>query len=117
MSESVRQVIRTLLESFFVDDCLTSLPCTKDADVFKETSIALMANAGMELRKWRGNSIASNDNTADEALGICRELPSVGEQKSGKKILLRSTHFQHAVGSGLIQKVCTTYTCSVMHQK
>ena len=59
-----------------MDDCLTSLPSTKDADVFKETSIALMANAGMELRKWRGNSIASNDNTADKALGICRELPS-----------------------------------------
>ena len=47
-SESVRQIIRTLLESFYVDDCLTSLPSTKDADVFKETSIALMANAGME---------------------------------------------------------------------
>ena len=75
-SESVRQIIRTLLESFYVDDCLTSLPSTKDADVFKETSIALMANAGMELRKWRGNSIASNDNTADKALGICWELPS-----------------------------------------
>ena len=180
-SESVRQIIRTLLESFYVDDCLTSLPSKKDADVFKETSIALMANAGMELRKWRGNSIASKDNAADKALGICWELPSdelhlpsssvdlptqwtrrsllrtvaalfdplglmspvtitgrillqcswkekqvgmhpshqtyVGEQKSGNKILLRSTHFQHAVGSGLIQKVCTTYTCSVMHQK
>ena len=75
-SESARQIIRMLLESICVDDCLTSLPSTKDADVFKETSIALMANAGMELRKWRGNSIASNDNTADKALGICWELPS-----------------------------------------
>ena len=74
-SESVRQIIRTLLESFYVDDCLTSLPSTKDADVFKKTSIALMANAGMELRKWRRNSIASKDNTADKALGICWELP------------------------------------------
>ena len=35
-----------------------------------------MANASMELRKWRGNSIASNDNAADKALGICWELPS-----------------------------------------
>ena len=59
------------MKSFYVDDCLISLPSTEDADVFKETSIALMANAGMELRKWRGNSIASNDNTADKALGIC----------------------------------------------
>ena len=164
-----------------MDDCLTSLPSTKDADVFKETSIALMANAAMELRKRRGNSIVSNDSTADKALGICFELPSdklhlpsssvdlpsqwtrrsplptvaalfgplgrmspvtitgrilfkvrgrrnkigmrpshqsyVGERKSGKKILLRPTHFQHAVGSGLIQRVCTAYTCCVMHQK
>ena len=49
-SESVRQIVRTLLESFYVDDCLTSLPSTQDVDVFKETSIALMAYACMELR-------------------------------------------------------------------
>ena len=63
-SESVRQIIRTLLETFYVDDCLTSLPSTKDADVFKETAIALMANAGMELRKWRGIEIALRAMTA-----------------------------------------------------
>ena len=51
-------------------------------------------------------------------IGMCPSHQSyVGKQKCGKKILLRSTHFQHAVGTGLILKVCTTYTCSVMHQK
>ena len=74
--EEVRRVIELLLRSFYVDDCITSVTSHEKVIHFQQTSGEVLARAGMELRKWRGNSIICNEEAGEEALGIVWDLPS-----------------------------------------
>ena len=53
-SDAVK-VITLMQSSFYVDDCLSSLSSERQVCEFQQTSCYIMKNAGMELRKWRGN--------------------------------------------------------------
>ena len=48
------------VNSFYVDDCVSSLESAESAEQFQEFSCSVLAEAGMELRKWR----LSNDSTS-----------------------------------------------------
>ena len=55
-----------LLEKLFhVDDCISSLTQLADAQTFKEVSTLGLQEAGMDLRKWRGNEMEASLDMAD----------------------------------------------------
>ena len=60
--------------SFYVDDCLSSLSSERQVCEFQHTSCCIMKNAGMELRKWRGNCIASSDEAGEKTLGLIWDI-------------------------------------------
>ena len=62
--------IELLLRSFYVDDCLVSVLSSADAEKLQELSINLLQGAGMELRKWRGNTIPCDGDASSKALGV-----------------------------------------------
>ena len=51
----MRRVTQLLKDSFYVGDCVSSLP-TEEVSQFQEESTGLLHEAGMDLRKWRSNS-------------------------------------------------------------
>ena len=59
--------------SFYVDDCLSSLSDAKEVDEFQQTSCEILTSASMELSKWRGNSIVCSDEAGAKVLGITWE--------------------------------------------
>ena len=59
--------------SFYVDDCLSSLSDAKEVDEFQQTSCEIMTSASMGLRKWKGNSIVCSDEAGTKVLGITWE--------------------------------------------
>ena len=63
-------IIKLLLRSFYVDDCVSSVPCSADAEKLQEYSMHMLQGAGMELRKWRGNTLPSDPEAGSKALGI-----------------------------------------------
>ncbi|XP_055714780.1 uncharacterized protein LOC129808901 [Phlebotomus papatasi] len=46
---------KTLLESFYVDDCLSSFPSPLEAKKTQEELIAITQEAGLTLAKWKSN--------------------------------------------------------------
>ena len=60
-------VVKTVLRNFYVDDCLKSLPTTKDAVEHAKDLSLLMRNGGFKLTKW-----VSNDK--DVMLSVPEEL-------------------------------------------
>ena len=52
-----RDRIDLLLTSFYVDDLVSSVSNVSEAKEMQEFSVRVLTDAGMELRKWRGNEI------------------------------------------------------------
>jgi len=69
-SEAESAVIKLLLRSFYVDDFITSVANSTCADHLQDFSVSSLQGAGMELRKWRGNTIRSDPDSGSKALGI-----------------------------------------------
>ena len=65
-----QSLIELLKKSFYVDDCVSSLPSVKDATFLQEGSTLLLKKAGMDLRKWRANFLKCGDAIAGKVLGI-----------------------------------------------
>ena len=64
------KAINTMLESFYVDDCVSSESSKEAATNFKRISGAKLAEAGMELRKWRMNEGEDAKKTTGKVLGL-----------------------------------------------
>ena len=64
------EVLELLRKSLYVDDCVTSLSTDQDVAHFKQVSTASLKNAGMDLRKWRGNTLEKNAEAGEKVLGI-----------------------------------------------
>ena len=62
------KIVELMQDSFYVDDCLSSLSVREQVDEFQMTSCEIMLNASMELRKWRGNSIKSSEDAGTKVL-------------------------------------------------
>ena len=62
--------LELLRKSLHADDCVASLPSAQDADHFKQVSASCMASAGIELRKWRGNTINEDAGASQKVLGV-----------------------------------------------
>ena len=58
------------MASLYVDDCVSSVPNSSDAEKFQEHSINVLQSAGMDLRKWRGNTIACSPEAGSKVLGM-----------------------------------------------
>ena len=65
-----RAYVELLLRSFYVDDCISSLPKSESVSMLHDYSISLLQRAGMELRKWRGNTIPCDPEAGTKALGL-----------------------------------------------
>ena len=65
-----RAYVELLLRSFYVDDCISSLPKPESVSMLHDYSISLLQRAGMELRKWRGNTIPCDPEAGTKALGL-----------------------------------------------
>lgn len=63
-SKEEQDVIDALKASLYVDDCVDSLSCADDAKGFRQDSTELLAQAGMDLRKWRSNDHRVASSTA-----------------------------------------------------
>ena len=72
-SDLDKELIALLRRSFYVDDCISSLPCLEETLHFKELSITCLKKAGMDLRKWKGNS----DGIGDMVAGVGAEPEKV----------------------------------------
>ena len=57
-SEAEKSFSELLLANLYIDDSVSSGPNSSDAKKFQEHSINALQSAGMDLRKWRGNTIA-----------------------------------------------------------
>ena len=68
----VRESIELLRQSFYLDDCLSSVETNVDADAVVRVSRSTLASAGMELRKWRFNPHAKD--TSGGATGPVLEV-------------------------------------------
>ena len=53
-----------------MDDCISSVPTEQDANEFRTASTQHLKNAGMELRKWRGNVFETNPEAGKTVLGL-----------------------------------------------
>ena len=69
-SEAEKLFLELLLASLYVDDCVSSVPNSSDAEKFQEHSINALQSAGMDLRKWRGNTIACSPEAGSKVLGM-----------------------------------------------
>ena len=92
-SAAERDIIELLLRSFYVDDCVSSLPCCADAEKLQEYSVNVLQGAGMELRKWRGNTMTSDPEAGSKALGIvwntesdCISVAALGDVECPKEV-------------------------------
>ena len=65
-----RAYVELLLCSFYVDDCISSLPKSESVSMLHDYSISLLQRAGLELRKWRGNTIPCDPEAGTKALGL-----------------------------------------------
>ena len=70
VSESESDIIKLLLRSFYVDDFITSVPKSSDAHNLQKCSVDILQGAGMELRKWRGNTIVCDAEAGTKVLGM-----------------------------------------------
>ena len=62
--------LELLWKSLYVDDCVASHPSVHDADHCKQVSTSCMASAGMELRRWRGNTISEDAGASQKVNGV-----------------------------------------------
>ena len=69
-SADERAIIELLLRSFYVDDCVSSLPRCAAVLELKDFSVDLLQGAGMELRKWRRNTLPCDAYVGEKALGL-----------------------------------------------
>ena len=65
-----RDRIDLLLTSFYVDDLVSSVSNDPEAKKMQEFSVRVLTDAGMELRKWRGNEIPCDPEAGDKVLGL-----------------------------------------------
>ena len=65
-----RDRIDLLLTSFYVDDLVSSVSNASEAKEMQEFSVRVLTDAGMELRKWRGNEIPCDPEAGDKVLGL-----------------------------------------------
>ena len=65
-----REFINLLLDSLYVDDCVTSLPDGEQVNQFRKTSTSCLVRANMDLRKWRGNTFEADSETGENVLGL-----------------------------------------------
>lgn len=56
-----REILNKLKESFYVDNCVTSVNSQEEAIIFQEKTTSFMASGGFDLRGWR-RSYDKNDN-------------------------------------------------------
>ena len=64
------EALELLRKILYVDDCITSMSTDQDVAHFKQVSTASLRNAGMDLRKWRGNTLEKNAEAGEKVLGI-----------------------------------------------
>ena len=64
------KAINTMLESFYVDDCVSSESSKEAATNFKRISCAKLAEAGMALRNWSMNEGEDAKTTTGKVLGL-----------------------------------------------
>ena len=69
-SKEDKHLVELLLRSLYVDDCLSSLPDSPEVEKFQERSTNILMKAGMELRKWRGNTILCSPEAGSKVLGV-----------------------------------------------
>ena len=105
-SEAERTVLALLRDSFYVDDTVVSVPDLGQAEQFKELSVAAMQSAGMELRKWRGNGIASDPEAGEKVLGVPWQseddvlaIASIGDHDDSSNSQWSRRHLLHCVAS------------------
>ena len=53
--EKKKELIELMGDSFYVDDCISSVESEEEAARFKQVGVSTLESAGMELRKWRSN--------------------------------------------------------------
>ena len=53
--EKKKELIELMRDSFYVDDCISSVESEEEAARFKQVGVSTLESAGMELRKWRSN--------------------------------------------------------------
>ena len=53
--EKDKEMIELMRDSFYVDDCISSVESEEEAVRFKQVGVSTLESEGMELRKWRSN--------------------------------------------------------------
>jgi len=70
VEEGQRSVAEKLLRSMYVDNSVTSVDTVEEYEKFREVSVSLLAQAGMELREWESSvkevSEVGSSRTSDE---------------------------------------------------
>ena len=66
--------LRCYVIVFCVDDSVVSVSCPAQADYFRECSVVALQGAGMDLRKWHGNTIVCDPESGGNVLGVGWEV-------------------------------------------
>lgn len=69
VKEDDKEIANTLLQSLFVDNCVTSVETIEEMETFKEAATRIMDEAKMELRMWM-----CSDKSLDPAAAITTVL-------------------------------------------
>ena len=64
------QLIQLLKDSFYADDCISSVPDVDEAESFRTFSMNLLKKAGMELCKWLTNYGLQSESGLNKVLRI-----------------------------------------------
>ena len=70
VSDDERNLLDLLGESLYVDDCAISVEREDEVDRFREFSVSLLEEAGMDLRKWKRSHGESDTECGSKVLGV-----------------------------------------------
>lgn len=73
-SDEYSNTIKKLKLSFYVDDCVCSLPSKEEADLFTTQAKAILQEGGFDLRGWASNETVNNEDKS--VLGLKWNLGS-----------------------------------------
>lgn len=73
-SKGNEDVVETVVESFYVDNCLRSLPCPNEAQALLLKTRALLSSGGFEIRQWASNFPSVVDHLPSAARSDSAEL-------------------------------------------
>jgi len=71
-SPEEKAVIDVLAKSLYVDDAVMSVPKSAEAEKLQEYSVHMLKDAGMDMRKWRGNQLPPNPEAGEKVLGLAQ---------------------------------------------